>query len=148
MSRAFVLAAAFITAAFMCTEVSADVVRADPRFYGVWRTPVDGGGLARLEPCGERICGYVVDSPWLRANPDQRDIRNSDPPLRGRRVVGLKFMEARALAENRLGDGWVYHPEEGNTYTGTMTLLEDGRLRLTGCVLWPLCRTQIWRRVE
>lgn len=116
-------------------------------FYGLWLTPVDGGGVARLEPCGDKVCGFIVESPILRANPDQRDIRNSDPALRDRRLVGLQFLEASPTGADELGDGWVYDPEEGETYSGTVRLLEDGRLRLKGCIIWPLCRSQTWQRV-
>jgi uncharacterized protein (DUF2147 family) len=115
-------------------------------FLGLWRTPVDGGGMVRLEQCGQSICGVVVDSPRLRTNPDQRDVHNRDRAHRNRRLMGLRMLEARQTAPGRLGDGWVYNPEDGHTYRGSVTLLEDGRLRLTGCAIWPLCRNQIWTR--
>ncbi|HRP09443.1 MAG TPA: DUF2147 domain-containing protein [Terricaulis sp.] len=114
-------------------------------FLGVWRTEVRGG-LVRLEPCGDAICGAIVSSPLLEANPDQRDVRNSDPALRTRALRGLRILQARRLSATRLGDGWVYDPEEGETYSGEITLLPDGRLRLRGCIVWPLCRSQIWVR--
>jgi uncharacterized protein (DUF2147 family) len=140
-----VLAAALLALAL--GGASARATNTERSFYGLWQTPVDGNGLVRIEPCGARVCGYIVDSPRLRAYPDQRDERNRDPALRNRRVAGLKVLDARLVEQGRLDDGWVYHPVEGNTYTGSAVLTDDGRLRLTGCVVWPLCRTQIWRRV-
>jgi uncharacterized protein (DUF2147 family) len=121
--------------------------RASVSFYGLWRTPVDGGSVVRIEACGERVCGFVVSSPHLETHPDQRDVRNSDPALRDRRIKGLQILDARPVAADALGDGWVYDPEEGSTYSGSVTLLEDGRLRLTGCIFWPLCRSQTWIRI-
>jgi uncharacterized protein (DUF2147 family) len=117
-------------------------------FLGLWRTPVDGGGLVRLEQCGSAVCGVVVDSPRLRANPDQRDVLNQDRAMRTRRLMGLRMFEARPTGARRLSDGWVYNPEDGHTYRGSVTLLQDGRLRLTGCAIWPLCRSQVWTRAE
>jgi uncharacterized protein (DUF2147 family) len=122
--------------------------RAGNAFFGVWRTPVNGGGIVRIEGCGERVCGFVVSSPHLDAHPDQRDVRNSEPSLRNRRIKGLQILDARLIADDELGDGWVYDPEEGNTYSGSVLLLKDGRLRLTGCIFWPLCRSQTWTRIE
>lgn len=114
-------------------------------FHGLWNTPVEGG-VVRLEACGQDVCGYVVNSPLLQNNPDQRDVRNDNAERRDRRIMGLNILRARALSERRLGDGWVYNPEDGKTYRGSIEMQRDGTLRLTGCVVWPLCQTQTWRR--
>ncbi len=115
---------------------------------GLWRTPVDGGGLVRISRCGADICGTVVDSPRLRANPDQRDVRNREASSRDRRLHGLRILRASPAGPGRWDDGWVYNPEDGRTYRGSIERLADGRLRLRGCVVAPLCRTQIWTRVD
>ncbi|MGV8955490.1 MAG: DUF2147 domain-containing protein [Cypionkella sp.] len=113
---------------------------------GVWRTPVDSGSLVRLAPCGNDICGVVLDSPRLRANPAQTDERNTNAALRSRALKGLLILRASSQGQGRWGNGWVYNPEEGRTYRGSLRLLPDGRLTLTGCVILPLCKTQIWER--
>jgi len=115
---------------------------------GLWRTPVDGGGLVRIARCGADICGTVVDSPRLRAHPDQRDVRNRDAARRDRPLRGLLILRASATGPDRWGDGWVYNPEDGRTYRGSIERLPDGRLRLRGCVVAPLCRTQVWTRAD
>lgn len=115
---------------------------------GLWRTPVDGGGTVRISRCGADICGTIVDSPRLRANPDQRDVRNRDAAKRDRRLQGLTMLRASPTGSRRWGDGWVYNPEDGRTYNGSIELAADGTLRLRGCVVAPLCRTQTWSRVQ
>lgn len=115
---------------------------------GLWRTPVDGGGLVRISRCGADICGTVVDSPRLRANPDQRDVRNRDVSSRDRRLRGLLILRASPTGPSRWGKGWVYNPEDGGTYRGSIERLADGRLRLRGCIVAPVCRTQIWTRAD
>ncbi len=114
---------------------------------GVWRTPSDGGSTVRLSACGDAVCGQIVSSPTLRANPDQRDARNTDATLRTRRLQGLRILQVRSQGPGRWSDGWVYNPTDGKTYRGSITLTQDGRLRLTGCVVRPLCQTQTWTRV-
>ena len=115
---------------------------------GLWRTPVDGGGLVRLAPCGGDICGTVVDSPRLRTHPDQRDVNNRNPDQRDRALRGLRMLRATPAGGGRWGDGWVYTPADGRTYRGSLRLLSSGQLRLTGCVVAPLCRTQTWTRAD
>ena len=115
---------------------------------GLWNTPIDHGSLIRLETCGEAICGRVVSSPHLRANPDQRDVRNRNSALRGRPLRDLLVLKVRPLGPGRWGDGWAYNPEDGGTYSGTMLLKDDGSLRLTGCILAPFCQTETWTRAE
>jgi uncharacterized protein (DUF2147 family) len=115
---------------------------------GLWRTPVDGGSVIRLSRCGDEVCGHVVTSPHIRATPDQRDIRNRDPALRGRVLRDLMVMKVRPLEPGKWGKGWIYNPEDGGTYSGEMVLRPDGALRLTGCIVPPFCKTQTWRRVQ
>jgi uncharacterized protein (DUF2147 family) len=57
------------------------------------------------------------------------------------------FLQLRATAPGRWTDGWVYNPRDGGTYHGQMELKANGALRLTGCVVAPFCKTQIWTRV-
>jgi uncharacterized protein (DUF2147 family) len=115
---------------------------------GLWRTPVNGGGLVRLGPCGADLCGEIVTSPRLRSHPDQRDVRNARPELRSRPLKGLRMMRASPAGPGRWNRGWVYNPEDGRTYSGEIHLLPDGRLKLTGCVVRPLCKTQVWQRAD
>lgn len=113
---------------------------------GLWRTPSDGGSLVRLAPCGPNLCGAVVSSRRLKNHPDQRDVRNSDPAKRDRALRGLRILEVTPGADRRQAEGWVYNPEDGRTYRGSVRFTADGRLQLTGCVVRPLCKTQIWVR--
>ncbi|MDR3512571.1 MAG: DUF2147 domain-containing protein [Caulobacteraceae bacterium] len=115
--------------------------------FGLWRTPVDGGSVVRIEPCGAAVCGRIVSSPRLRAYPDQKDVRNRDQTLQGRALKDLLVLKVTPIGRNRWGDGWVYNPEEGSTYRGVMELTANGELLLKGCVVAPFCRTQTWTRL-
>lgn len=113
---------------------------------GLWNTPAEGGSVVRLEPCGDWVCGRIVDSPSIRANPDQRDIRNHDKALRVRPIRGLLFLKVRQTGPDVWGQGSAYDPTDGGTYSGAMKLNPDGTLRLTGCIFAPLCKSQTWTR--
>jgi uncharacterized protein (DUF2147 family) len=88
----------------------------------------------------------VVSSKRLREDPDARDRKNKDARLRGRRMAGLDLLSGLE-ADGRGWRGRLYNPEDGETYAGTMRLAAPGRLKVQGCVLYLLCRSQTWTRV-
>jgi len=114
---------------------------------GLWKTPVQGG-VIRIERCGEAICGRSVDSRNIRAHPDQTDVHNPDPTLRGRPVKGLLILKALPMATDHWGDGSIYNPNDGATYHATFELEGADRLKVTGCLVAPLCRSQVWTRSD
>ena len=115
---------------------------------GLWNTPAEGGSVVRLDPCGDSVCGRIVTSPSVRADPDQRDIRNHDPSLRGRTIRGLLFLKVQQTGPGVWGKGSAYDPTDGGVYSGAMKLNPDGTLRLTGCIFVPLCKSQTWTRAR
>jgi hypothetical protein len=52
----------------------------------------------------------------------------------------------------RSNDGWeggsIYNPEDGGTYKATITIADADTLKLKGCIVWPLCKTQTWKRLR
>ena len=42
--------------------------------------------------------------------------------------------------------GRIYNPDNGKTYVGDLRLLDPTRLKVTGCLVRPLCGSQVWRR--
>jgi uncharacterized protein (DUF2147 family) len=112
---------------------------------GLWRTPVNDG-VVRIAPCGSQICGRVVTSAQLKSAPGQNDARNHDPALRGRPIKGLLVLQLKPVGPRQWGEGFVYNPDDGGAYKATAQLTGDGRLRLTACIVAPLCQTQVWTR--
>jgi uncharacterized protein (DUF2147 family) len=111
---------------------------------GLWDTPVDRSRV-RVAACGPQICGYVVTSTRLTAEPNQADVRNENPTLRSRRIRDLKIMEV-GPAEGGEWKGWVYDPGSGHTYKVTVRMKPGDHLEVTGCLVAPLCRSQSWTR--
>ncbi|WP_312145178.1 DUF2147 domain-containing protein [Brevundimonas sp.] len=120
----------------------------DDVLLGRWRTPAQNGVVA-FERCGAALCARVVDAAALRANPDQRDVRNRDPALRHRRVRGLTVVRAVSGGPEVWRAGPLYDPDSGQgAATGTLTLIDADRLAVRGCVARMLCRTQTWTRAR
>jgi uncharacterized protein (DUF2147 family) len=117
-----------------------------PGVVGLWKTAGDEG-LVRIEACGQAICGRVAAD--LRAGdpPPQTKVGNRRDAARDRAIDGQLIMKLKALGPGRWGDGWIHNPDDGKTYKASIALTPDGRLRLKGCLVVPLCRTQTWTRV-
>ena len=116
-----------------------------PGVVGLWKTAGDEG-LIRIEACGVEICGHIANTPQPGDTQIQTDVRNPDPALRDRPIDGLQILKLKPLGPSRWGDGYIYNPEDGRHYRASIDLAPDGRLRLRGCLIAPLCRTQTWTR--
>jgi uncharacterized protein (DUF2147 family) len=88
-----------------------------------------------------------MESDHIRTNPAYPDSANRDPALRSRALKGLTILQGF----RRDGEGWsggtIYNPEDGGTYKATVTLADANTLKLKGCIVWPLCKTQTWKRL-
>jgi uncharacterized protein (DUF2147 family) len=137
---------------FACLSVLAALLALAPRVAdaasvaGVWLSPV-GDAKARIAPCGANLCGTIV---WLTHpnNPatgkPYTDVLNPDPALRGRQIIGLRFLSGlKEAGDSRWTGGRIYDPKSGKTYDSKLSLDAKGNLKLEGCV-GPFCQAQTW----
>ena len=129
--------------AALCTASAASASPVE----GVWRAPVKNA-VIRVYDCGTDVCGKVVDSDDLRANPNLKDFKNKDASLKNRPVKGLEMMSAFKGGPTEWTGGTLYDPASGNTYHGGITLVSHDTLQLKGCIFGPLCRSQTWTRSQ
>ncbi len=107
---------------------------------GVWRDPGDSVHV-RTAPCGDRICGSVI---WAndKAKADAR--RGGTQELLGTMV----FRDFKRVKAN-VWRGRVFVPDLNVTFSGTLTLLNNGQLRGKGCLVAGVgCKTRTWTRVS
>ena len=88
-----------------------------------------------------------MESNGLKANPDLKDDGNPKPELRERSIRGLDILYGFKGGPVLWTDGRIYDPAKGRTFKGTLKVLAPDRLRLSGCVVYPLCGSQVWRKV-
>ncbi len=117
---------------------------AAPSVTGVWKAQGDDG-LIRIEACGAGICGRIASASDPSATTDSH---NPNPALRDRAREGMVILKLKPVGPDRWGDGWIYNPDNGKSYRASIALAGDGRLRLRGCLVFPLCRTQTWTRAD
>lgn len=139
--RPALLAAVFTAAA----ALAAPALASDPT--GLWQTPTNGGQV-RISRCGQALCGTLVTSDAIRANPGVLDTENADRAQRSRTLRNLPMLRGFTGGPTEWRNGSVYNPADGRTYRGTITMDGDNRLRLRGCVVAPLCKTQTWTRIQ
>jgi len=114
---------------------------------GRWRTETRNG-VIEVERCGASICGKLLSSDGLRTNPDMRDINNKDASLRGRKLMNLQILSGFTRSDGAWTGGRIYNGEDGGTYKATVTPIDADHLKVKGCIIWPLCKSQTWTRIR
>jgi uncharacterized protein (DUF2147 family) len=120
--RAGIAAAALMT-------IGASPAMADPS--GTWLRD-NGQSRVRIAPCGGNFCGTIV---WLK---------DADSNSK----VGQRVFYDMAPAGANKWSGKAFNPEDGKTYSGTMSL-SGASLTTSGCVLGGMiCRSVNWKKVN
>ena len=149
-----ILFLALLCAAFVAT-VSAWATEGDG-IGGVWNSE-DKDARIEIFNCFDKVCGKIVwmDAPYYtvkdkegRPGDLKLDIKNPDPALRTRTILGLQIIrDFKFDGGNRWTGGRVYDPESGNTYRANMTLVTNNELHLRGYIGISLFgRTTTWTR--
>jgi uncharacterized protein (DUF2147 family) len=111
---------------------------------GVWNTS-DGDSQVRIAACGESVCGYPVTPAPTAETPERTDVHNADPALRGRPMSRVQIFKLDPTPDG-LWRGWIYSPRNGKTYKAVLKMVGPERLKLSGCLVGPLCSSQSWTR--
>ena len=129
-------------AALSLLALASPAFAAEP-IAGRWITE-EKDAVITIGDCGTKTCGKI--SKFLKAPPQgagQRDVNNSDPKLRSRKLLGMPVLTG-FTEESDLWRGEIYDPKGGKTYRSVIRR-KGNTLEVKGC-LGPFCQTQIWRR--
>lgn len=114
---------------------------------GRWKTETRNG-IVEITRCGASLCGKLLSSDGLTANPALKDVNNKDEKLRGRMLKGLQIVGGFSYKNGVWDDGTIYNAEDGKTYDARITPIDANTLKLRGCIFVPLCKNQTWTRVR
>ena len=114
---------------------------------GRWKTETKNA-IVEIDRCGAQLCGTLINSDSIRANPAFPDSKNPNPALRSKPLRGSRMLSGFTRQGNEWVDGQIYKADEGKTYKGKITPVDANTLKLRGCIFVPLCKTQIWTRVR
>ena len=158
MRRLVVLASMMLLAT---SAQSSGVMAQQSGVMGTWLTQ-SGVAQVKIAPCADpktgAICGTVVGlinpkgpNGNVVAPETVTDYRNPDPALRSRKMLGMPLIWGFKTGSdaNTFEDGKIYNGENGKTYSASISLQADGKLRLRGYVGSPMLgETQLWTRVS
>lgn len=114
---------------------------------GTWLSG-DGDGLIEIRVDGTAITGRILGSPNSGPERPTTDVRNPDPQLRDRQLIGLDIFAGFTYdGDNRWSGGFIYDPNSGKTYRGKLRLVDPGTLEVRGFIGIALIgRTDTWTR--
>jgi len=113
---------------------------------GRWVT-AEKDAVVAIGKCGKAQCGTIERFLILpKGGKDQRDINNSDPAKRTRKLIGTAILTG-LVAEEGVWRGQVYDPKTGRSYTSEVRRKDAGTLEVKGCV-GPFCQTQVWKKAS
>lgn len=113
---------------------------------GRWKTE-SKNAIVEIAPCATSICGRIVTSDGIKANPDLRDTENKDPALRMRKLAGMQILGGFVRGDGAWTGGTIYKADDGGTYKATVTPLDADHLQVKGCWFF-VCKSQTWTRLR
>lgn len=139
----FGLALLFMAATLPAQEASA--------VLGEWSTE-DDMATVRIYECSSGYCGEIValKEPENLDGTAKLDLENPDASLRSREIIGINILTGLEYeGEGEYGDGEIYDPKSGKTYSCLMELEDDNTLEVRGFVGFSLIgRSQTWTRAD
>jgi uncharacterized protein (DUF2147 family) len=150
--HAFAAAMGLVTAAMLAPCSQSQAATADPTGY--WYKPdAERESKIQVFKCGSgksQLCAKII---WLKDPTDSKgkalhDIRNEDPSMRDRPIVGLTIFAGLMPSAPATWTGKVYNPEDGHTYAATLTMMSRTQITLRGCKAWLLCGEKQWLRTS
>ncbi len=148
--HAFAAAMGVLTAAILAPCSQSQAASADPTGY--WYKPdAERESKIQVFKCGRARSQLCAKIAWLKDPNDSKgqplhDIRNEDPSMRGRSIVGLTIFTGLTPSAPATWTGKIYNPEDGHTYSATLTVLSRKEIKLRGCKAWLLCGEKQWLR--
>ena len=114
---------------------------------GIWINQA-GDGLIEIKQNDKgHYVGIIVGS---TDGKDRNDVNNSDPARQSKSLLYVTIMdEFNYVGDLTWEDGWIYDPNDGNTYSCKMTLLDDKTLKIRGYIgITFFGRTEIWQKAK
>ena len=119
---------------------------AEESIVGYWLAPQS---IFEIKNCDGALCAEIVQI-FVAEGVDPKSIldsKNMDPELQSRPLIGINIFEGfngEFNSKNTLKGGRIYNPRDGKSYKSRLRLLDNGNLRVEGCVLF-ICDGEEWR---
>ncbi|WP_372928329.1 DUF2147 domain-containing protein [Methyloceanibacter sp.] len=142
-----------VLAAALLPLSATSAMAADPTGY--WRKAEQRSkwpGKMLIHGCGSGKRYLCVKIAWVK-NPVHegkplRDVLNKNTSLRSREIVGLQIARGLAKVAGNQWKGNIYNPEDGRTYSATLTQVSRSKIILKGCMGFMFCGERVWVRTS
>jgi uncharacterized protein (DUF2147 family) len=115
--------------------------------FGTWSM---GKVTIKVTDCGGGLCGTIVGLKEPISKIDGKpkvDRENPDVSKRKRPLIGLAVLIGMKPVGEGKWQGAIYNPDDGNTYSASIKLDGD-KMKVKGCVVGILCKTNNFVRIE
>ena len=119
---------------------------AEESILGYW---LARDSIFEIKNCESALCAEIVQI-FVAEGVDPKSIldsKNMDPELQSRPLIGINIFEGfngTFDSRNTLKGGRIYNPRDGKSYKSRLRLLDNGNLRVEGCVLF-ICDSDEWQ---
>ena len=133
----------FLTLLAISSSVSAEP---NKTMEGFWLT---SQSIVQVKNCDKNLCA-TIEHLFVDDDIDPKSITDSNNKkrsLRDRPLIGINLLEefpSNALGKKVLKNGKIYDPGRGRVFKSNLYLLEDGTLKVEGCLM-GICDHEIWQ---
>ena len=115
---------------------------------GYWLT---SQSIVQVKECDQSLCA-IIEVIFVDDGTAQESIldnNNKDKSLRKRSLVGINLISDFVYKEGstKLSGGKIYDPGRGRTFKANIYLLQNGNLKVEGCLL-RMCGHEEWKPVN
>ena len=97
-----------------------------------------GDVIVRIAPCGPTLCGRVVHA---------TEHAKQKAAKQGTRLLGSTLLSEVQPAGMGKWKAKVFVPSLGKRVSGNLSLPRESQLKVEGCVVGLICKSQVWTRI-
>ena len=133
----------FLTLLAISSSISAET---NKTMEGFWLT---SQSIVQVKNCDKSLCA-TIEHLFVDDDVDPKSIMDSNNKkrsLRDRPLIGINLLEefpSNASGKKVLKGGKIYDPGRGRVFKSNLYLLEDGTLKVEGCLM-GICEHEIWQ---
>ena len=133
----------FLTLLAISSSISAET---NKTMEGFWLT---SQSIVQVKNCDKNLCA-IIEHLFVDDDVDPKSIMDSNNKkrsLRDRPLIGINLLEefpSNASDKKVLKDGKIYDPGRGRVFKSNLYLLDDGTLKVEGCLM-GICDHEIWQ---
>ena len=133
---------------FLTLLAISSFINAEPNktMEGYWLT---SQSIVKVKNCDKNLCA-TIEQLFVDDDTDPKSIKDSNNKkrsLRDRPLIGINLLEdfpSSALGMKVLKNGKIYDPGRGRVFKSNLYLLDDGTLKVEGCLI-SICDHEIWQ---